>query len=170
MVSVRLTHLTAVVAAASLVASSYSIVRMRRLSAGVASVPAASCSYDDASLRGEIDDLRRSLAMRSPSGGGAMAPDVQAQLAALRAEVAQLRASSPSSGPGRPTTPPPKPGPRVVQFNSPSSAVAVRQLADGSIAVSNSDPALTGQIMTVDALDDQGTVTPMRITVPPPAP
>ena len=157
----RLAYLSAVASAAALVASGYAVLAARRVPPGP---PAGACACGDVPTRRELDELRRGLAAARAVGAREAPQDFAEQLAALRTDVDRLRApdggDAPPSQPDRPR--------RVVAFVAPSAAVSVRQLPDGSIAVANTDPSLTGRILTVDARAEDGTVQKMLITVPAP--
>jgi hypothetical protein len=168
----RLAYLSAVVSAASLVAGGYAVVVARQVSAGPPAGRDGACTCPDAPTRRELDELRRGLAaaLGARAGGTREAPqDFAEQLAALRADVDRLRDREGDATPdGGSASPAPPRARRLVELVSPSAAVSVRQLPDGSIAATNTDPSLTGHVMTVDAKAEDGTVQKMRITVPAP--
>ncbi len=60
---------------------------------------------------------------------------------------------------------------RYVRFDAPERALSVRQLENGAISVTNTDPSLTNRTVVIKAITDSGTVHDLVITVPaPPAP
>lgn len=109
-------------------------------------------------------------------------PDLQAEVAALRQQVARLEARAIQADSGRerdeaparahaapPTEGRPAEAPqRFVRFETPSPALRVEQAENGTLAVFNTDPALTGQILRVQAWSADGTSTPLTLTVPAP--
>ena len=100
--------------------------------------------------------------------------ELQAQTALLRAQVEALTtraAAAPAS-----TVAPTNPG---ANANAPATDAPVRQLSvqtpgleveerGGGLWVTNRDPALTGQVLTLDAQTDDGETKTITITVPPP--
>jgi hypothetical protein len=108
--------------------------------------------------------------------------EVRAELGALRDEVAALRrervqrqiAAAPAAPPtpadgghtveARPLQPTP---PRYVRFEAPAG-LHVEQVASGDLQVRSTDPSLTGQLLTITAVDQDGGRAALRILVPPP--
>jgi hypothetical protein len=170
----RLAYLSAVASAASLVAGGYAVVVARRVSAVPPGGRDGACSCADAPTRRELDELHRGLAaaLGARAGGAREAPqDFAEQLAALRADVDRLRGRDGDAAPdGGSASPARERARRLVEIVVPSAAVSVRQLPDGTIAATNTDPSLTGHVMTVNARAEDGTVQEMRITVPAPGP
>jgi|HubBroStandDraft_6_1064221.scaffolds.fasta_scaffold448281_2 hypothetical protein len=168
----RLASLSVFVSAASLVAGGYAVVVARRVAAAPPAGRDGACTCADAPTRRELDELRRGLAAAlGARGGGAreVPQDFAEQLAALRTDVDRLRGREGDAAPdgGGSASPLERPR-RLVELVAPSAAVSVRQLPDGSIAATNTDPSLTGRVMTVDARAEDGTVQKMLITVPAP--
>jgi hypothetical protein len=164
----RLTYLSAIASMAALVASGYAVYAARR---APPDPPAGACACGDLPTRRDFDELRRSLAAGARAGGAREVPqDLAEQVAALRTDLDRLRGRDGEATPdGGGEQPPAPPGPRrFVEMVAPSTAVSVRQLPDGSIVASNTDPSLTGRYMTVDAKAEDGTVQKVRITVPAP--
>lgn len=89
----------------------------------------------------------------------------------LEAEVAKLRTQAPAGAAagGAPVAAAPHP-PRWRFFKVSSSAITVQPSPDGTgePIVTNTDPALTGKRMAVDATADDGTMGQVNIVVPPP--
>lgn len=83
-------------------------------------------------------------------------------IAHLSARVAALEARSPP--PEKPSQPPPT----IVEVRPPHPALTVTAAANGSLAVENTDPALAGQVMTVEVVTADGAVERRRVTVPAP--
>lgn len=107
-------------------------------------------------------------------------PDLRGEVAALREQVARLEARAIQADSGREpdearaqAAPPSEGRPaeapqRFVRFEIPSPALRVEQAENGTLAVFNTDPALTGQILRVQAWSADGTSTPLTLTVPAP--
>jgi hypothetical protein len=57
---------------------------------------------------------------------------------------------------------------RYTSFVSPERSVEVKQDENGAVFAINRDPALTGEILLVEARRDDGSVETMSIVVPPP--
>jgi hypothetical protein len=115
-----------------------------------------------------------------PAAEGRGEDDLRAELAALRLEVAALRAHPGSVQPSqRATTPehtPPSgaspdegvPQRRYVRFIVPTNAIEIHESETGAVSVTNQDPALTGKALMVKALRADGTEETLRILVPRP--
>lgn len=58
--------------------------------------------------------------------------------------------------------------PRYVRFKVPDKALTVRQLSDGSLSVTNTDPSLAGRNYVIRAETEDGRTVNVTITVPPP--
>lgn len=142
---------------------------------------------DAAALRAELTEAREALDAKAD------AAQLAGALQRLHARIDALEArsrlpGSPDTGAGAdadadgsPTAPaasaapaapsaaePPRTAPRFVQLSSPEKGVSVKQMDDGSIAVTNSDPALTGRTLLIKARADDGTERDLTITVPAP--
>lgn len=63
-------------------------------------------------------------------------------------------------------TSPPEPAP-FVRFEAPGN-LAVTSTEQGGLAVRNTDPAMTGQVIVIHGERDDGTREPLTIIVPPP--
>lgn len=117
-----------------------------------AASPPAACACDIAGLEATVRTLR-------------------AEVAALQARPtspAALAGAAPPMEPLRPT-PVERPTPRALRrFTSPVPGLAVEQAANGSITVTNRDPALTGQVFTIEAETADGEPTTITVTAPPP--
>ena len=100
----------------------------------------------------------------------------QAELAELRVRVEQLERQrtdrlpvAPMSGAAPTSAALPEPPPtRFVRFIAPSPALGVEQAPNGSISVHNTDAALTGQVLVIEAVAEDGGVYPVTIVVPAP--
>lgn len=104
-----------------------------------------------------------------------------ARVAALEAEragrvavmpsVPSVPSDVPSVPSGVPSVPsaPAAAGDAVVEVRAPHPAVAVMAGPGDALAVTNRDPALTGQVMTVELRTASGAVVERRVTVPAPA-
>jgi hypothetical protein len=130
-----------------------------------------------AELREEVAALRHSLAVtrsqQSAPGTSTALADVERRLARIETTRAPGPASAArSDAAAAPTTdeaaPMPDGSPRYVGLTAPSGAVAVEQLADGSLVVKNRDPGLSGTSMLVKARTADGRDEDVTITVPPP--
>lgn len=157
---------------AALLLAAYAVLRPP--AAGPAGEPAAL-----AELRAELAALRHSVEltrgqMSAPGDGNAIA-EVEQRLARVEASArAALPRPVPSTSPG--AAPQPEAdaeprladgSPRYVSLVATSSAVAVEQLADGSLAVKNRDPELAGTSMIVKARTAGGQDESVTITIPP---
>lgn len=164
---VRLAQLALAGAAISVVLSGYAAFGRPR---SEARAPARGelCACDD--LRREIEARSRDLAPARGIAGG-----VESALALKRLSDridALERGSSRAGGEADPKAAKPAGAPerarRFVKFEAPNQAVRVEQAADGSLRITNTDPALTGQPLIVQAHAEDGSVEPVTITIPSP--
>ena len=117
------------------------------------------CDCADDDLRREVGELRRRL---------------QAAELRLSAVATGRAAGTPTPTPAHPAalrTPAAEADPEkrvYARFFPPTKAVKVHQNENGSIAVANTDPSLTGQTMVLSAETRAGDTVELTITVPPP--
>jgi hypothetical protein len=157
-------RLAAVALAAALVSlglSGYALLVVHR----PLPAPAASCSCDLATLDRHLEDLeRRPGRARSPG----LNPQVAESIANLSDRVARVEqhegidAGAKASGPKQRETP------RYSSLTTHSPAVSVSQDEHGALVARNTDPALTGSTLVVEAVREDGTVEQVVITAPAP--
>lgn len=58
--------------------------------------------------------------------------------------------------------------PLYTHLSSNHSAITVQQVGDGSLSVNNTDPSLTGQVLTVQAITADGISHDVQLIAPPP--
>ena len=157
---------------AALVLATYAVMRP------AAAAPMAA-ETEIASLRAELADLRHSLELTrsklsAPNNGGAIA-EVEQRLARVEASARvgtrPVPAASPDAAAGSEPDAPermPDGSSRFVDLVPANGAVAVEQLANGSLVATNRDPSLAGQSMLVKARTADGREESVTITVPPP--
>lgn len=132
------------------------------------------------SVVGALDRRPAAPSTAAPTPVDAEAAALRARVAALEARVAALgrapaapavasaapapiaRAAAPDDGSARRRAEQPV----VVEVRAPHPAVTVTAQPDGALAVVNTDPALAGQVMTVQLRAAGGEVVERRITVP----
>jgi len=167
----RLARLALAMAAASLLLGAYAVLVAPRAD-GAPGDAARAC--EDGAARREIAELRRALgAPREPGQGtlGAQAlRSLSERVVALEAEAARRREAGPEAGDAaRADAAAPRADVRrFVRFDPPSPALRLRQLPDGAIAVTNTDPSLTGKYLVVPAHAEDGAVEQVPIVVPAP--
>ncbi len=102
-------------------------------------------------------------------------PQVERRIAALQARVVRAerraeaveRQTAEVAEQAAKTEPKPEPA-RYEHFEVPHAGVTVSQSEGGALAVRNTDPALTGRIIEVQATDQRGAEVPLTLTIPPP--
>lgn len=116
---------------------------------------------------------------RPPPGPDPAIDDLRQQLRALQAEVAALRRQPPDvpfPGPPMPARDggalavvrPAEAAPvRYARFEGPD-ALHIEQVESGDLRVTNTDPALTGHLVTITAFDADGGRHALPVLVPPP--
>jgi hypothetical protein len=155
-------------AAAALLVAGYAALRPSPAPAG----PAA-CTCNDDALRRDVEDLRRTVqaasGQASDLGTVQMLKRLASRVETLESKVdAEVPGSSGSAGGDRTTGGAPSAAERIVKFDLPSDRMQIKQMEDGSFAVTNSDPALAGKMLTVQAHRGDGTIEQVSIVVPPP--
>jgi hypothetical protein len=128
----------------------------------------------------------RPMLSASPAAIESGDADLRREIEALRAEVAALRAQMENAELARRAAerslahlPAPEVGAvdgrgdagramHSVHFVVPNPAVAVRESASGALSVTNQDPALTGKILIVKAVSEDGTEVSVPILIPAP--
>lgn len=154
----RLTYLTLGAAALSVALSAYAVSSSR--SAVSAPPPACSCA---GAPQAELD-RPKSTPPAAAADRGAIA-GLSERISRLEQErTAEPRDRVPSLGApaGAPALP------RYTSLKVPNEAVKIRQDEAGGLAVTNTDPALTGTMMIVEARLEDGTTAQVSIVVPAP--
>lgn len=128
-----------------------------------ASVAPGSCTCDDTALRRELAELRRALDARAPDASVKRLAERVAALEAGNGGSAKPADGTPAASPSPSATAAPK-----LTFEVPNEGLAIRQEPGGAIAVTNSDPALTGQHLKVTARAEDGSTQELSIIVPAP--
>ena len=150
----RLVYLAVALGAASLLLSGWTAFGRR---GAVSDGRPTAGSYDDRELRHEIAELRRRVDAAKASLGRSSEPLPLARQGAGADPLADEEAA-----------PRPPEARRIVKFEVPNRALEIHQGPDGSLSVTNTDPALTGRFMIVDATGEDGSVEKVSIVVPPP--
>lgn len=132
---------------------------------------ATACACDDAALHRELADLKRALATRGD--------DARVRRLAARVEALEAKAGVPPpasvDGAGDPgpapaaSTATAAAAPVLTSFAVPSPAIRVRQEPGGGLAVTNTDPAMTGKHLVFKATAADGSTHDVHIIVPAPA-
>jgi hypothetical protein len=138
-------------------------------SASVAASPAgeASCACDDAALKRELAELRKAVDAR----GDGDVKQLSARVAALEKRPASAGAGTAGDDGERPAPSAPPaaaPEPKYTSFDLPSKALSVRQDEDGTLRVTNTDPAMSGKFLRITGRDQDGATHDISIVVPPP--
>ncbi len=141
---------------------------------------AAVCACDDAALKKELADLRRAVQGRGPAASGS---DAEVKRLTTRVAVLETRSgvapppapdketddAPPDGGPAKPAASlMPDGQPAYKSFDVPSAALQVRQESTGALAVTNTDPSLTGKRVVVIARAEDDSEHPVSIIVPAP--
>lgn len=104
--------------------------------------------------------------------------ELQAQVRSLQRDVAALQRQALPAGPQRPEARDPDggaaraafgeaPPPRYLRFEGPG-ALHIEQVESGDLRVTNTDPALSGHLLTIQAYDADGGRHALPVLVPPP--
>lgn len=166
------------VAAASILSvalSAYAAFGRRPAAASPASTAssATACACDDAALRRELADLKRAL--------GTQSEDARVRRLAARVEALEAKAGvsppppsnegagDPGGSPAPAASTARAAAPALTAFEVPTPAINVRQEPGGALAVTNTDPAMTGKHLTLKATAADGSTHDVHVIVPPPA-
>jgi hypothetical protein len=164
------------IAAASVVSlalSGYAAFGRRPAAASPAPGANAACACDDAALRRELAELKQALAAR---GDDARVSRLTARVEALEAKSGVAAppsaegADDPAVGPA-PTASAAAAragAPSFTSFEVPTPAIRVRQEPGGALAVTNTDPAMTGKHLTLKATAADGSTHDVHVIVPAP--
>ncbi len=167
----RLTAFALVLGTSAMLVSAYAV-----LSRPPASEP-GKCACNTEALESEIASLARrvDVAERNVArgtlqraAGAVLEPDRRPAREAFPADTDAVADGTPLDA--DPDAEEPRATPRYESFEISERGVTVTQSEDGALSVFNSDPALTGQIVTVKAMGEDGQVHDLPITVPPPSP
>lgn len=126
---------------------------------------ASSCACDDASLKRELADLKRTVDARR-----------EGDVKQLAARVTALESRSGAPAAADPDKPPAEPVPSAAaapvatytSFDLPNKAISIRQEEDGALRVSNTDPSMTGKFLHITGRDRDGAPHDISIVVPAP--
>lgn len=177
---VRLLVATTALSLAALGVGLYGVLRTQTRAVAVIPEEVAALRQDLAELRRSVD-LTRS--QQSAPGSSTAIADAERRLARIEALLADPagRPARPATAGGDPSASPSGPAtvvadpdrladgsPRYTSLRAPTSAVKVSQSPDGSLAVTNSDPKLTGQSMVVTGRTADGRDDDVTVTIPPP--
>ena len=127
----------------------------------------ATSAVVDREARDEIEKLHRENAVLRDQ----LLASLEGRVARLEGPGAAAKPAAASAQPASTDAPPSvgkDGGLRYARLVSPSPAVVVREGRNGSISVTNGDPALTGKTLTIDAVGTDGTKEKIRVVVPPP--
>ncbi|MEZ4472806.1 MAG: hypothetical protein R3F60_18875 [bacterium] len=120
----------------------------RPLAPAPAPTPAAPCRCEATAPDPRVEVLEAQVARL----------EQQAQAApALAALVAPPPAAAPATQPTR-----------YQRFIAPVAALRIEQAESGALAVFNADPALTGQILEIRGVTEDGDEVPLTVTIPAP--
>lgn len=162
----RLPYITLALAAAALLLGAYAAFGRPT----PAPAAASECACDDRAIRRELDELRAGLA--AVKAQNAPGPAAALALQSLAQRIAALEAGRPADAAapaGSELPPSQRPNERrYVKLVAPNPAIAVKQMPDGSLSVRNTDPALTGTTMSVQAQTADGATETITVTVPAP--
>ena len=168
MSSQRLAAFALVLAATSTLVAAYAA-----LSRPATGEPAA-CSCDTAAIQDQLETLTRRvdaaerMAARSTVrrvAEAATEPDRRAP-----SDAAPPPATDPADAADDEPADAPEPSratPRFEEFQVTEPGITVTQSEDGALSVRNTNADLVGQIVTVQAVDEDGRTRPLAITVPP---
>jgi hypothetical protein len=163
----RLAAFALVLAATSMLVAAYAV-----LSRPATSEPAA-CSCDTAAMQDQLATLMRRVEAAERMAARSAVRRV-AEAATEPERLATSDAPPPATDPADaanddPADPPepPRATPRFEEFQVTEPGITVTQSEDGALSVRNTNPELVGQIVTVQAVDEDGRTRPLALTVPP---
>jgi hypothetical protein len=167
MTPVARARIATAIAGASLLLAAYAAFEAHRARVAVRALERASAGASaEWAPKREVDALRVSVAACMAALGA------QRHVAAGASGAASsLAPPGTSAADGRAATAPPSAasGPTLyVRFRPPSPALAITQSDNGALAVKNSDPALAGRVLEVEATRADGAVERVTILVPAP--
>jgi len=121
------------------------------------------CDCDTSALQAELAQLKRRVEVAERTGAQQT----------MRRALSAAREPEPSDSDPPPAVPepaePPEPTatPRFASFTVPEPGVTVSQSEDGGISVRNTNAALEGDVLIVQARGEDGLLRDLPITVPP---
>lgn len=128
---------------------------------------APACACDDDAMKREIANLRAAVEARRDGD----VKQLSARVAALESRSGVAGSTTAGEEPDRPApsaTVAAAPVATYTSFDLPNKALTVRQEADGTLRVSNTDPAMAGKFLHITGRDQDGAAHDISIVVPPP--